>query len=77
MTISENKNRLDNHSDRIRALEARLGRNNIVGEAMCRERHIALESRMNKAERKIASMDVRLWGLLVIALVTLAKVAWG
>jgi len=76
-TCGENKSRLDNHAERIRSLELRLGRNNIVGETRCRERIATQEARVSRVERKVSSMDLRLWGLLVIALATLLKVALG
>jgi len=76
-TAGENKTRLDNHAERLRAVELRLGRNNIVSETACRERQAMQEARMSRVERKAASVDLRIWGLLVIALATLLKVALG
>lgn len=77
MSVTENKQRLDNHAERLRDVEVRLGSNGIVPEKQCQARHSALEDRMNKVERKVTSMDIRIWGLLVIALTTLLKVAMG
>jgi hypothetical protein len=78
VTVDDNAKRINVLENRMAVIEDRvLSKNGLVTQSLCSARHKNQEMRMDKAERKIASMDLRLWGLLVIALATLLKVALG
>lgn len=75
MTIAENKARLDAHSDRLRALEQRIGDNHIMDEERCRDRHTWLDGRMAKVESQVDGLRHRATAILVTVIMLLAGVA--